>query len=229
MVTRLPGAAGQYSLSLILLSHIKFPWSSSGSSNVGAIVGTLIYILPSVISSCISSGGVIGVLCLIAIVVMGLYILRRRRRSPRERPVDLLHDDQDDDYQPPLADLPQYRPEPFLATEPTEVSTSAYDETGRLSVTGSRYGAFSVSDRPTSALSLSDIPSARSGTPDRETFGLHVPSGSIASTRKSPMPRQMRPVNIIQHEDAGPSEGAEPEQPETIELPPAYIHIRKTS
>lgn len=161
---------------------------------------------------------------------MGLFILRRRaRRSSKERPVDLLHDDPDDYAdQPPLTDLPQYRPEPFLATEPTEASSSAYtpDETGRLSVTGSRFGGFS--DRRTSALSLSDIPSARSGTPDRDTFSAAVPSGSMAS-RKSPMPRQMRPVNIIQHEDAGPSDDVESPQHETIELPPAYTHIRKTS
>jgi hypothetical protein len=39
----------------------------------------------------------------------------------------------------------------------------------------------------------------------------------------------MRPVNIIQHDDAGPSEGGpkEEDEPETIELPPAYTNIKK--
>jgi hypothetical protein len=52
-------------------------------------------------------------------------------------------------------------------------------------------------------------------------------SATTATTRKTaPMP-QLRPVNIIQHDDAGPSEGpASPGEPETIELPPAYTHIR---
>lgn len=204
-----PPAGGSYPTNA---SGDQTSGGGGGSSNIGAIVG-----------------GVIGALCVIALFLIGLIILRRRaRRSPKERPVDLLHDDPDDDDQPPLTDLPQYRPEPFLATEPTEASLSAYtpDESGRLSVTGSRYGGFS--DRRTSALSLSDIPSARSGTPDRDTFSVPVPSGSMAS-RKSPMPRQMRPVNIIQHEDAGPSDDMESSRPETIELPPAYTHIRKTS
>jgi hypothetical protein len=45
--------------------------------------------------------------------------------------------------------------------------------------------------------------------------------------RKSAPPGQMRPVNIIQHDDAGPSEGlASIDEPETIELPPAYTNIR---
>lgn len=35
-------------------------------------------------------------------------------------------------------------------------------------------------------------------------------------------PSQLRPVNIIQHDDAGPDEGSE-----TIELPPAYTNIRR--
>jgi hypothetical protein len=45
--------------------------------------------------------------------------------------------------------------------------------------------------------------------------------------RKSAPPGQMCPVNIIQHDDAGPSEGlASIDEPETIELPPAYTNIR---
>ena len=59
----------------------------------------------------------------------------------------------------------------------------------------------------------------RSGTPDL----LGVVSASGGSSRKSPLGfQQLRPVNIIQHDDAGPDEGAE-----TIELPPAYTNIRR--
>lgn len=39
------------------------------------------------------------------------------------------------------------------------------------------------------------------------------------------MPPAFRPVNIIQHDDAGPQEGQGIE-PETIELPPAYNKIK---
>ena len=45
--------------------------------------------------------------------------------------------------------------------------------------------------------------------------------------RKSPAPPSFRPVNIVQHEDAGPSGG--PEEAETIELPPAYTNIRSAA
>ena len=40
--------------------------------------------------------------------------------------------------------------------------------------------------------------------------------------------RPLRPINIIQHDDAGPSEPKEEEgDPETIELPPAYTAVKK--
>jgi hypothetical protein len=38
---------------------------------------------------------------------------------------------------------------------------------------------------------------------------------------------QLRPVNIIQHDDAGDAAEGEGEGEETIELPPAYTNIRK--
>ena len=52
---------------------------------------------------------------------------------------------------------------------------------------------------------------------------------ATVTTRKARLSHQLRPVNIIQHDDAGPSE--EPTsagEPETIELPPAYTNIRST-
>ena len=69
----------------------------------------------------------------------------------------------------------------------------------------------------------------RSATPELELGGVLTPGSTTAltSSRKSGMTRQLRPVNIIQHEDAGPSGAPEPEQPETIELPPAYTKLQK--
>ncbi|KAI6019848.1 hypothetical protein F5J12DRAFT_813617 [Pisolithus orientalis] len=203
-----PPAGGSYPTDV---SGDQTPGNSSHSSNVGAIVG-----------------GVVGGLVFAALLVLaGLYIIRRKTSSSnKEQPVDLLHGDPDDSDQAPPPDLPEYRPEPFLATEPTEASSSYQpDDTGRLSVAGSRYGA--LSDRPLSTMSLSEMQSARSGTPDRDMRHVSGPSASmVTSSRKSPQPRQLRPVNIIQHEDAGPSEV----DSETIELPPAYTNInRKTT
>jgi len=42
------------------------------------------------------------------------------------------------------------------------------------------------------------------------------------STRKGGAPPQMRPVNYIQHDDGGAAE-----DPEIVELPPAYTSVRK--
>ncbi|KAI6124564.1 hypothetical protein EDD16DRAFT_555924 [Pisolithus croceorrhizus] len=202
-----PPAGGSYPTDI---SGDQTPGGGSGhSSNVGAIVG-----------------GVIGGLAFAAIlIVAGFYIIKRRSSSSnKERPVDLLHGDPDDTDQALAPDLPEYRPEPFLATEPTDASIRQPDETGRLSVAGSRYGG--LSDRPLSTISLSEIQSARSGTPDRDTRTGSGPSGSmVTGSRKAPQPRQLRPVNIIQHEDAGSPEV----EAETIELPPAYTNIRKTT
>ena len=66
-------------------------------------------------------------------------------------------------------------------------------------------------------------------------FGLAASAGARSPTptsmgtstyfRKSPAPPSFRPVNIVQHEDAGPSEAGQPDL-ETIELPPAYTNLR---
>lgn len=176
--------------------------SSSSKTNVGAIVG-----------------GVIGGLAaLIILALAGFYFIRRRTAAKvtKERPVDLLQGDPEDDRDPTSNDLGNYyRPEPFLATEPTETSSMyGREEGGAGTVTsGSRYG---TSDRRQSALgSFSDM---RSATPDYE-MGLTGSTTIPNSSRKSPMPRQLRPVNIIQHDDAGAAD--------TVELPPAYTNIRK--
>ncbi|KAF9239894.1 hypothetical protein BU15DRAFT_46185 [Melanogaster broomeanus] len=187
-----------------------------------------------------ASGGIIGGLAALVILALGgFYIIRRRTapRSQKERPVDLLQGDPDDNEPPPNAELLQYyRPEPFLATAPTEVSSAyAQEDGGRRSVAGSnlRYDStmdsrYGTSDRRQSGVTTFSDP--RSATPELD--GATAPSGSTAgmtNSRKSPMPRQLRPINIIQHEDAGLSNADDGEQPETIELPPAYTNIRRTS
>ena len=169
--------------------------------DVGAIVGGVV-------------GGVVGA---IAIGLILLFLMRRRRfhGSQKERPVDLLQDHEDG---APVGDnrLPEYyQPEPFVLPDPTVMSThdSSYRD-DPLSASGRPSG-----ERRQSYLSTSTSDAAggylRAGT--------SLPS---TSARKSPAPPSFRPVNIIQHDDAGPSdEPAEPE-PETIELPPAYTNIK---
>ncbi|KAH9003378.1 hypothetical protein EDB86DRAFT_3217636 [Lactarius hatsudake] len=162
--------------------------SSGGHSNAGAIAGGV-------------AGGLVAI---VAAALVAFFYSRRQKYSAvsKERPVNVLHDDDDDGNASPQ-DLPQYyAPEPYLVPDPTIVGTSE--------------GA-STHDRPLS-MTTADIP--RPQTPgSMNTATTH--------TRKSALPPQLRPVNIIQHDDAGPSEApTSAGEPETIELPPAYTNIR---
>jgi hypothetical protein len=111
-------------------------------------------------------------------------------------------------------ELPEYyQPEPFNVPDPLQ-SVHADDD-------GTSDG------RPLSGYTST----SRSATPDLLGFGLGsagVTGSTTSSGRKGPI-RQMRPVNVIQHDDAGPSENAPlaEEEAETVELPPAYTNIRK--
>lgn len=167
-------------------------------------------------------GGVIGGLVFLAAVVLVLLFLRRRKnvqKNQKERPVDLLQDDEGD-AAPQRTELPQYyEPEPFIVPDPTATSSSAH---GHDDADGRRHSESTSGARPLSGATST----SRSGTPDMAA----VLSGStVTSARKSALgPRSLRPVNIIQHDDAGPSEaGVKEEEEETIELPPAYTNIRK--
>ncbi|KAH9962842.1 hypothetical protein BC827DRAFT_1266655 [Russula dissimulans] len=148
-------------------------------------------------------GGVVGaVIFLFAVALVAFFMFRRRPYSAvsKERPVNVLQDDEDGNGS--SHDLPHYfAPEPYLVAEPT--------------IRGSSDGA-STQERP---LSMTTIDNARPQTPT---------TSWTTTTRKSTMPSPLRPVNIIQHDDAGPSEDpASHGESETIELPPAYTNIRQ--
>lgn len=75
--------------------------------------------------------------------------------------------------------------------------------------------------------------SIRAETPDRiSTFGGSSGGGgrgggSSAGGRKGGAPKPTRAVNVIQHQNAGPTNYEENEGPvETIELPPAYTVVK---
>jgi hypothetical protein len=111
-------------------------------------------------------------------------------------------------------ELPEYyQPEPFNVPDPLQAAHT--DDDGRTS-----------DGRPLSGYTTT----SRTGTPDLLGFGSAGVTGSTTSSggRKGPL-RQMRPVNVIQHDDAGPSENVPlaEEEPETVELPPAYTNIKK--
>lgn len=191
--------------------------SHSGGPNIGAIVG-----------------GVIGGVVFLTALILALFFLRRRskhQKRQKERPVDLLNADEGDESPDSgpggrastrRNELPEYyQPEPFLVPDPT--TRSSYDGTA----------AMSSEERPLSGYTST----SRSGTPDLlgSVYGgggggtsASGAGSSSAGGRKGAM-RPMRPVNVIQHDDAGPQvpAGAAEEEVETVELPPAYTNIRK--
>ena len=187
---------------------------SSSSNNTGAIVGGVV-------------GGIAFLLCLGIL----FFFYRRHNRSKSKihaRP-NLFTGDEVDDDEPQMSgagvnppqngtarrnELPEYyQPEPFNVPDPLQSRT---DDDGAMS-----------EGRPLSGYTST----SRSQTPD--LLGLGFGSAAMSSTassggRKGAI-RQMRPVNVIQHDDAGPSENSAlaEEEPETVELPPAYTNIRK--
>ncbi|KAI0720720.1 hypothetical protein C8T65DRAFT_273208 [Cerioporus squamosus] len=187
-------------------SGVNTGGGSGGGTNVGAIVGGVI-------------GGVVGA---IAIALILLFVIRRKRfhqsQHVKERPVDLLQDGDGDGH---VGDnrLPEYyQPEPFVLPDPTIASTHESSPPGTRPSGSARHST----DRRESFLSTSTSDVAG---------GAYLRAGSSVpstSARKSPVPPSFRPVNIIQHDDAGLADQppAPEEEPETIELPPAYTNIK---
>jgi hypothetical protein len=139
------------------------------------------------------------------LLVSAFWFIQRRSYSTVARPVNVL---QDDEYrslneEPEDYGLPQYYVlEPYLVPDPTTAGTSP---------ASSYYG------RP---------PSMSTVTAD--VLRPQTPTTPTKKTRKSAALPPLPPVNIIQHDDAGPSEDLSGQvKPETIELPPAYSKIHQ--
>jgi len=85
------------------------------------------------------------------------------------------------------------------------------------------------SRRPLSGVTSSFY--TRATTPDglngsQQGYGGQVSSSSAGGRKAAPRP--MRPVNIIQHDDAGAVEDDKEGEGETVELPPAYTALGKS-
>jgi hypothetical protein len=173
--------------------------SSSGGKNVGAIVGGVI-------------GGVSFILACVAL----FWFLRRQRNQKKTKKATELDVDDDEDGPQTMRqnELPQnYQPDPFVVREHIP---SEFDE---------EYSTGRPFSPRTSFYTRSDTPDLAS------TLGMGVGGvvngESTGTSRKGGAPRPMRAVNIVQHQDAGPSNNEDREDPaETIELPPAYTMVR---
>jgi hypothetical protein len=169
-----------------------------------------------------------GVAALLALALLLLFFMRRRRfhKQQKERPVDLLQDGERDSHDGQRDNLPQYyQPEPFMLPDPAH--SSHHEGEGLLGAAatgaaagGERQSVESSSRGPPSAWGYG-VGGARPGTPDQ--------GSTSQGTRKSAAgPGPLRPVNIIQHEDARRVDAPLKEDAaETIELPPAYTNIRR--
>ena len=157
-------------------------------------------------------GGVIGgVVALLALLLALLFYRRYRNGKPKQNPVDLLQDNENHDAS---GSPPFYHPAPFAVPEPSN-SRSSFDPFGRptsMATSSSDWGLSRV---------------GRSSTPETALLSNAPLTGAAVDERKSASgPSALRPVNIIQHDDGGPSD-AHLGEPETVELPPAYTNIKR--
>lgn len=148
-------------------------------------------------------GGAVGGVCgfLAVLSLGGLYLWRRRRAHLKAHPIDLLRSPSDEGggEQLPL----YYKPDPFVLPQTSATSTPSNHTMSER--TGNSSADFLMAGRP-------ETPSA----------------ASSGRTGKSAAPPSLVPVNFVQHEDAGPPPEDEPEQePETVELPPAYANLKR--
>ncbi len=164
-------------------------------------------------------GGVVGGIAALVVIILLLFFCRRRRsqrrsQGNRKERTDLFNDnDEPTEHLNPEDD--RLHPVPFVLPP---VSSDAGG--------GSEHVAMGrLSDEPTRRLSTIKGSSVwRPSTPGGSTT-----ISSTNATRKTANPPSLRPVNIIQHDDAGSAAGDAEEEAETVELPPAYTNIRRDS
>jgi hypothetical protein len=174
----------------------------SKSNHVGAIAGGVV-------------GGVAA--CAIGGILAFFFVHKYRRwRRPAAHVVDLLPDDaqRDPDHPPEF-----YQPEPFIVplSHADAGSGEAGTERSSMADVGHRTNELSTTGASGNAVDAGGMGTGKSG-----------PGPSQKSPQGMP---QLRPVNIVMHEDAGglpeESESGQADETETIELPPSYINVRR--
>lgn len=183
------------------------------------------------------AGGVVAALVVICAFILVLIFLRRRKKQAaqnKEKP-DLFMDNE----RPTSAQEGEIArlapPEPYIVpSEPARSEWGAESSTGAPTSsygygigTGAAAAAATASssnafDRRYSVFSESiEQDHLRPGTPQTTA------SSSMMGSGRKGAPPVLRPVNIIQHEDAGAPPPDGEGEPETIELPPAYTNIHQ--
>ncbi|KAH7345240.1 hypothetical protein B0J17DRAFT_638960 [Rhizoctonia solani] len=179
--------------------------SGGGSGNTGAIVGGVI-------------GGVAG-LVIILLILLFFYRRHKHHKNSGTRPMkpDLI--DPSEDRQHTGEERPGlYEPEPFIMPPPEfDIETSSH------------HSLHTAHDgrRPSNA---GTVPGGHTRAPSRLSVTTASELGGVPpssqGTRKTGMPpTSFRAVNFIQHDDGGEVEPTT-QDPETIELPPAYTDFR---
>ena len=130
-------------------------------------------------------------------------------------------------------------PEPYIvpsdATQPS-ASTSEYGGASSTGAPGSSYGygigtgaaaagGAGHQHRPSQYSLLTSTEGGAYGRPG--TPGTSASTSQGTSSRKGGAPPVLRPVNVIELEDAGAVPQEHQEEPETEELPPAYTNIKR--
>ncbi len=150
----------------------------------------------------------IGAVVLGLIGLFAFWFIRRRQllALSRQRPVNVIQDDEDGNGEVYWHNLPPYDAlEPFIPSNPTPEGMSE---------------AMLTQDCPP------EIPTV---TTDVQSSQTPMASTTTMTTRKSSSFSQLRPINIIQHEDSDSREDSSGQgEPETIELPPVYSNARRT-
>ena len=217
--------------------------SSGGSSDTGAIVGGVV-------------GGIVAVVALGLLFLFYRRRRRYRKHQRRDRPDLFTDADNEGAPPGEMQGLAAPEPYIVPPREPSEAGGSLMTSEwggGGSSFPGSSYGYGvgtgaaggltptgyaagsttgrpSMSDRDRRMSTISGSTGTGTGTgydrPSTPQTSMTTGTSTSMGMRKSPAPPVMRPVNIIQHEDAGAPPMDDGQEPETVELPPAYTNLR---
>lgn len=164
---------------------------------------------------------------MLLLVLLFFHRRRKHHRNSGTRPVkpDLIDPSEERPAAPreDRGELPRfYEPEPFILPD----AFSNPETSSRHSLHSTHEGH----PPRTSMTTASGAPPAHGRAPSRLSVTtmseLGGPGPASSTSRKTGMaPSAFRPVNFIQHDDGGEADPSG-QEPETVELPPAYTDVR---